>query len=82
MELGTSVVVEGRVMEVMGLDPDGDMLVRDVLTLKLKWVDYYITRVIDPHKDGGALLEAMGALTDDDVALSEEDEEAHVTSPE
>ena len=81
MELGTSVVVDGRVMEVMGLDLSGDMLVRDVLTLKLKWVDYYIARVFDPHEDGGALLEAMGALTDDDVAPSEE-EETHVPSAE
>lgn len=71
MSKGDLVVVDGRAAEVVELDPTGDMLVRDISTLKLKWVDYYIVRTIDPREEG-LLLDALGALWDGDVMPSPE----------
>jgi len=72
MTKGDLVVVGGRAVEVVELTPTGDMLVRDISTLKLKWVDYYIVRTIDPREEG-LLLDALGALWDgDEMPPSEE----------
>lgn len=64
MRQGDYVVVDGRAKEVLQLDPSGDMLVRDISTLELKWVDFYVVRTIDPREEG-LLLDALGALSDD-----------------
>ena len=58
------VVVNGVVVEVVELHLMGDVQVRDISTLELKWVDYYVCELIDPSKDGEALLTALGALHD------------------
>jgi hypothetical protein len=64
MEVGSLVVVDGLTAEVVAFTPGGDVRVRDISTLKLKWVDYYLCEVVDPNKDGEALLTALGALHD------------------
>lgn len=64
MERGSWVVVDGVVAEVLQLAPNGDVHVRDIGTLELKWVDYYLCELIDPNKDGESLLTALGALYD------------------
>lgn len=61
---GSWVVVDGQVAEVVKLSPNGDVHIRDISTLKLKWVDYYLCELIDPNKDGESLLTALGALSD------------------
>ena len=71
---GSSVVVDGRVCDAVRITPEGDVFVRNVLTLECRWVDYYLCDVIDPHKHPGALLDAIAALESSDVS-EENDEE-------
>lgn len=59
--------------EVVKLSPNGDVHIRDISTLKLKWVDYYLCELIDPNKDGESLLTALGALSDIAEAVIEEE---------
>lgn len=67
MRVGAYVLIDHKAWEVMEIHGSGDMLVRDPDDpLKSKWVDYYIGEVIDPHKDPGALLEALGTLGDEE----------------
>jgi hypothetical protein len=72
MRDGDYVVVDGRLVEVMELDCTGDMLIRDALTLKLRWVDFYVARVIDPHGEDGAILEALSMIFGDELPVIKE----------
>ena len=74
MEPGSLVVVDGVVVEVLQLHLMGDVQLRDISTLKLKWVDFYLCELIDPNKDGESLLTALGAISD----MAEPDDEEEV----
>lgn len=64
--VGASVVVKGRLYEVMELRPTGDVLLQDSITGSRRWADYYVCRVINPNEEPGAVLDAMGTILDDD----------------
>ena len=67
MKIGSTLVIDGRFCEVMLIAPSGDVQVRDVITLELRWTDYFVHRFIDPNKNPEALLDAMSTIrTDDD----------------
>lgn len=61
--VGASVVVDGRVCDVMELRGSGDVMVTDVMTGITRWVDYYTCDVVSPHRNPGALLEAMSSIS-------------------
>ena len=63
--VGASVVVMGRLCDVVYIAHTGDVQVRDVITLELRWYDYFVCRLLDPHENPGALLEAMSTLRND-----------------
>ena len=79
MKIGDSVVIDAQVYEVLQIAPEGDLYVENVITLERKWVDYFVHEVINPHKDGGALLAALAALKDDEDDDKESDEETDQT---
>ena len=65
-KVGASVVVKGRLCDVMCIGLGGDVLVRDVINLELHWYDYFVVQVLDPNENPGALLEAMSNLRSDE----------------
>jgi hypothetical protein len=71
MKEGASLVIDGRVYDVVTITSTGDLLVEDVITLERSWKDFYLVEAVDPHRSPGAVLEAMAALEND-----EEDREA------
>ena len=83
MHKGSSVVVAGRIYEVMEIAPTGDVLVQDMLTLQLKWVDFFLCRFIDPNENPGAVLEAMATIRegDDDARTTEPTSSSEQSSP-
>ena len=77
IEVGSFVVIDGQLMEVLGLDPNGYVLIRRGKTLELEWIDFYLVEFIDPNKDGESLLTALGSLSN-----HEEPSEEKSKSPE
>lgn len=63
---GTSLIVDGRLCDVIRITPDGAVLVEDVVSENQRWIDYFIAEVIDPHQHPEALLRALGALDDEE----------------
>lgn len=64
---GTSLVIDGRAMEVMEVTSHGLIQVQDMLTGEFMWKDYFVGQVVNPNEAPGALLDALGALMDEDV---------------
>ena len=64
--VGQCVIVGRRPYELLRWTTSGELLVRDTITSEKRWVDYYQARVIDPHTDGGALLDALSVLRSED----------------
>lgn len=61
-----TAVVAGRLVEVLDMDPEGYILVKDLITLESVWRDYYLVNYIDPNENPGAVLEAMSTLLNKD----------------
>lgn len=67
---GDTVIIKGRAFDVLSITSSGDVYVRDVISLELKWVDKYICGLVDPHKNPGALLDALSHLGEDSDPLA------------
>jgi len=62
LRVGASVVVDGRLCDVLGFGPTGLVCVEDVIILELRWYDYFSTEFLDPHDSPEALLVALSLL--------------------
>ena len=67
LQVGTSVVVMGRLCDVVTIAPTGDVQVRDVISMELRWYDYYSFRMLNPHENPEAVLIALSLLEKDEV---------------
>ncbi len=71
MEIGTSVVIDGQVHEVLEFDGSGNVRVRNDHTLETEWVDYFLVEFIDPTLSDESLLIALGELAAQDNETDE-----------
>lgn len=67
LQVGTSVVVMGRLCDVVTITPTGAVQVRDVISMELRWYDYYSFRMLNPHENPEAVLIALSLLEEGEV---------------
>lgn len=67
-QLGASLIIDGRLCDVVNIMPGGNVFIADVISGNRRWIDYFTAEVIDPHQNPEALLEALGALDDEGAA--------------
>jgi hypothetical protein len=67
MRVGDTVVINQEAYDVVRIEANGDVLVQHIDTQELKWVDFYVGGLRDPHTDHGAILEALSSLGGVDV---------------
>ena len=84
--IGSIYVIEGRMCEVIDLDPGGHIHIVDGMTLESRWIDFYLAEIIDPSESDEALLTALGTLSSneedsEDVPKEEPKQAIQPTSP-
>lgn len=67
------MIVDGGLAEVIEACPGGDVHVRDVRSLKSRWVDYFICELVDPNESPEMLLTALGELFEASTPRSDSD---------
>ena len=57
------LVIDGRVYEIARYVPEaGFVVVRDVETCQIRYVDWFTVRIWNPAASGAAILESLGRL--------------------